>query len=62
MNTIAQLLSAASNASDRAVRLAYLAEARARLAAESERLRELALLLEGLEGKTVAGQLELASP
>ena len=50
MAEIAQLLSAAST-SVGAIRLRYLAEARSRLKADEERLRELTLLLEGLEGK-----------
>ena len=52
MNTIAQLLSAASTSTG-AIRLLYLSEARSRLVAERQRLRELFLLLEGLENKAI---------
>jgi hypothetical protein len=51
---VAWLLSAAGNARDRGVRLLYLAEGRSILAREVERHRELALLLEALEGE-IAG-------
>jgi hypothetical protein len=59
---IAHLLSAAGHATDRRVRLLYLAEARATLAREVERLRELTLLLAALEHDAVrATQTEIAT-
>lgn len=48
-DNIARLLSAASHATDRSTRLAYLSEARAALAREAERHRDLALLCQEQE-------------
>jgi hypothetical protein len=50
---LAELLSAAHAAPDRSMRLAYAAEARCVATREAERLRQLVLLLEALEGQLV---------
>jgi len=61
-----KLLAAASQSTDRSLRLVYAAEARICLARERERLRQQAALLDAIEGELVRtsepGQLTLEGP